>query len=152
MAEAFDPLPLARLGRPGEPVGADGTLPSDPEVYNQILEALATYSRVMLIVPSNRPDLARELQLLAAADSLWRAIFWMPDASTLANVDWPTVWAQATEPFASVQLVLPPFTPGGWLFRFDPDGRACTFRIIAHTYKDKLAKTIEELCAEMKSR
>ncbi len=149
IAAALHPLPMSALPRPGEPCAPDAALPAEPDPYLDVFRALAHFARLIFVVPSDRPDLATQLRELAAAGDLWRCIFWMPAEHSLANVEWPTLWPTFAGAFTSAALQLPPYTPGGWFFRFDPDGRSCSFRILTHPSRQKLASAIESIACEM---
>jgi hypothetical protein len=149
IAAALSPLPMAVLPRPGEPCAPDATLPSGPDQYREVFRALTHFARLIFVVPSDKPELAAELSELAAANDIWRCVFWMPAEESLANVDWLRLWPTFEKAFAASKLRLPPYTPGGWFFRYDPDGRSCAFRILTHPSKEKVAKALESIASEM---
>ena len=149
IAAALSPLPMAVLPRPGEPCAPDATLPADSAQFLEVFRPLTHFARLIFVVPNNTPDFATHLRELAVARDIWRCIFWMPAEQSIAHVDWPTLWPTFSNAFIAANLLFPPYTPGGWFFRFDPDGRSCSFRILTHPSKEKVAKALDSIASEM---
>jgi hypothetical protein len=147
---AFAPLPFVPLDgykSPLKRLSADG-----PEAADA-LATLSKYARIFLVVPTEDPRTVTRLRKLREANHLWRTLFLMPDAGAFGVDDWQAAWQNATRAANHAGLGLPPYTGGGWLFRYDlvpgASPRAATFKMIAHPNVEKVMKAIEAVCQEM---
>ena len=75
----------------------------------------------------------------------------MPEAGTLGTGDWPALWPAAKDAAEKIGIELSTYTPGGWLFRVDKEGKSVTFRPIVNPNPEKIAKAVEAICGEMEA-
>ena len=133
---AFAPLPVV----PIEPATA---LPEEAFL------TLAHSARVLWLTPKDDLTFLSRLKLLKEKGPIDRCIFLMPEVGTFGGIDWPATWAAARAKAAEFGIELSAYTAGGWLFRLDPDGKACTFRPIANPNVEKIARALEAICEQM---
>jgi hypothetical protein len=117
---------------------------------------MATYARLIIAVPTGRARWLEEIAMLrrpgdAGPGSLWRTIFWLPDAESWPGPDWPAIWEHLTPEAAKIGLTFPHYTPGNWLFRFTGVGVAASFQMLSHPHPAKVMKAIETICGEMQA-
>jgi hypothetical protein len=110
---------------------------------------LADSARVLWLTPIDDPTFISRLQLLRERGPIDRCIFLMPEAGTFGGIDWPNTWAATRAKVAELGIELSAYTAGGWLFRLDADGKACTFRPIANPNVEKIARALETICEQM---
>ena len=153
LAKGFAPLPVVQLDAYKSPLRR---LPTDGRLADEAFGTLAEHARVLLVVPSAAPEAVRRARRLKDHDHLWRAVFLMPEAGTLGTADWAAAWQSAAAALAPAGLELPPYTAGGWLFRYaideteaGPVPRAATFRMIVHPNPEKVAAALDQICEEM---
>lgn len=149
LVSAFAPLPWVALNGYKSPLRR---LPTEGRLAEEAFGTLAQHARVLLIVPGAEPQLTWRLRWLKQHDHLWRAVFLMPADGSFAVADWAAAWESARPTLAAAGLELPPYTAGGWLFRYATDApapRAATFRMIAHPNAEKIARALEAVCGEM---
>jgi len=89
------------------------------------------------------------LRSLKQSNTLARCIFLMPELGTLEREDWSETWESTRSAATNIGLELSPYTSGGWLFRIDSNGKACTFRPIANPNPEKIARALEAICEQM---
>lgn len=136
---AMDPLPVVTL----EESGPSALLPEE-----SLLE-LAEAARLLWLVPTDKERVFGRLRLMKQRGPIERCIFLMPEQGTLGTVDWLQTWDAARMRAAEIGIELSAYTPGGWLFRLAPDGKASTFRPIVNPNPEKIARAIEGICQEM---
>jgi hypothetical protein len=153
LARGFDPLPVVQLDAYKSPLRR---LPTDGRLADEAYATLAEHARVLLVVPTGAPEAVRRIRWLKDHDHLWRAILLMPEGGTLGTADWAAGWQTAASVLAPAGLDLPPYTAGGWLFRYaideteqGPVPRAATFRMIVHPNPEKISAALDQICEEM---
>jgi hypothetical protein len=142
LVKAFEPLPVVTLDETSR--GA-----SDSGLPDEAFLMLANRARLLCLVPTADPGFLRRLKLLKAKGPLARCVLLMPEAGTLGTADWPALWPAACEAAGTLGIELSGYTAGGWLFRLDSGGKACTFRPIVNPNPEKIAKALEAICVEM---
>ena len=133
---AFAPLPVV-------PIDSETSLPDESFL------TLADAARVLWLVPKDDSTFLQRLALLKRNDPISRCIFLMPENGAFGPNDWPTIWTAVRNKAAELGIELSAYTAGGWLFRLDGDGKACTFRPIANPNVEKIAKALEAICEQM---
>jgi hypothetical protein len=152
LARGFAPLPVVPVDGYRSPLRR---LPAEGRLAEEAFAMLATHARVLLVVPTadgGGPHVAQRVRWLRQHGHLWRAVVFMPDGGAFGVEDWAAAWAAAQRAVAPAGVELPPYTPGGWLFRYaieQPAPRAATFRMIVHPNPDKIARALEAVCEEM---
>ena len=142
LIKAFDPLPVVTLDE-------EIKRATDKGLPDEAFLTLANQARVLCLVPTADAKFLQRLRLLKSKGPLGRCIFAMPEQGTLGAADWPNLWPAAIEAAAKLNLELSGYTAGGWLFRLDKAGKACTFRPIVNPNSEKIARALESICAEM---
>jgi hypothetical protein len=142
LAKAFEPLPVVRLDETSG--GA-----SDSGLPDEAFLLLANRARLLCLVPTANARFLYRLRSLKAKGPLARCVFVMPEAGTLGTADWPALWPAARDAAGKLGIELSGYTAGGWLFRLDAGGKACTFRPIVNPNAEKIAKALEAICVEM---
>jgi len=123
--------------------------PASPPMPEEAFVTLADSARVLWVVPVNSSAFYGQLKLLRDKGQLYRCIFLMPENGTFGGNDWPSAWAAARTKAAELGIEFSAYTAGGWLFRIDKDGKACTFRPIANPNVEKIARALEAICEQM---
>ncbi|HWE96553.1 MAG TPA: hypothetical protein VG269_21505 [Tepidisphaeraceae bacterium] len=142
LTKAFDPLPV--IGLDETPKGAP-----DARLPDEAFLTLANHARLLCLVPTAHAHFLSRLKLLKQKGPLGRCVFLMPEAGTLGTADWPALWPAAREAAGTLGIELSAYTAGGWLFRLDGGGNACTFRPIVNPNPEKIARALEAICVEM---
>jgi hypothetical protein len=152
LARGFAPLAVVPVDGYRSPLRR---LPVEGRLAEEAFAMLATHARVLLLVPTaDGPHVAQRVRWLRQQGHLWRAVVFMPDVGAFGVEDWSAAWAGAQRVVAPTGVELPPYTPGGWLFRYAIDPapaapRAATFRMIVHPNPEKIARALEAVCEEM---
>jgi hypothetical protein len=141
LVRAFAPLPLLTID--------EFTPDRDAPLPGEAFVTLAESARVLFLVPMTDTQFLKRLKLLQESGSLSRCIFLMPEKGTLERQDWSEPWEAARVAAAQLGIELSPYTAGGWLFRLDSSGKACTFRPIANPNSEKIARALEAICGQM---
>lgn len=139
LIQAFAPLQVIAL----EEHASEWGLPEESFL------TLANRGRVLCVVPTAQARFNLRLRSIQKSGPLSRCIFVMPDNGTLGSADWSAIWPGVVEEAAKLNLEFSGYTPGGWLFRIDKTGKACTFRPIVNPNAEKVAKALESICEEM---
>lgn len=142
LMQALSPLELLTL---------DETALSEKDagLPDEAFLTLADNARLLCLVPTAHPRFIRRLRLIKSLGPIQRTLFLMPEQGTLGSVDWATEWQAAQQALRPHGVDLSGYTAGGWLFRLDATGRACTFRPIVNPNPQKIAKAVESICSEM---
>jgi hypothetical protein len=120
-----------------------------PPLPDEAFVTLAESARVLWLTPTDGADFLHRLALLKATDAFSRCIFLMPENGTFGQADWSSTWATSRAKAAGLGIELSAYTAGGWLFRLDQSGKACTFRPITNPNEEKIAKALEAICEQM---
>ena len=140
LIRAFSPLPIVPLE---EMDREHSGLPDEAFL------TLVSHARILLLIPWDHPQFLQRVGLLKKAGELSRCVWLMPEQGMLGKTDWPERWIAVRSSASALGLELSAYTAGGWLFRIDKAGKACTFRPIVNPNFEKIAAALEAICAEM---
>jgi len=118
LAEAMaNSYPMVALGEPGEHFGA-GRINTSDKTWRADLERLARVASILVVVPSDRPGTAWELEHLLQWGLLSKCVFFQPPRSQDTVLD-ANRWAEIT---AVKPLRIPPYEPDGQVFWLTDEG------------------------------
>ena len=144
LVRAFEPLGLlVAIGKPGEQFGS-GRIPSDDHTWKVDVERLVRHAQMVIVIPSERPGTAWEINFLRNKGYLYKCVFMMPPETYLKTINIEAAWKRADAHLKNQRFKLPDYEPTGLLFCMKP-GRVKAKRTLHLDSHQKLLKNCLEL-------